>query len=146
MTLVDVFPAVEVLVRHWLANHADLGPLAAGGVHTQSPHHPTFPYVTVQRIGGLPVERHRLDRARLEVQAWAADEDTASYVARVARAAVHEIEGQIVEADDDNAGFVTAVDDDLGLTWLPDTDRTPPTPRYGFGVAVTAHALNQGAS
>lgn len=143
MSAVDVLPAVEVLARWWLVNHVAVGPLAPGGVHTQLPadFDSADATVTVQRVGGLPAERHRLDRARLEVQAWAADEDTASLVARTARAALMEMEGETVEADQDNAGFVSAVDDDLGLAFLPDSTRTPPTPRWTFGVEITARAV-----
>jgi len=34
---------------------------------------------------------------------------------------------------------VTGVDDTLGVTWQPDTIRTPPTPRFILGVVVHAH-------
>ena len=136
MTLVDVLPDVPRLTRAWLLTQTDLTSLVGQRISTRSPGTIVYPYVTLQRIGGVPSVRQRLDVARIQVDCWAETEGTASRVARVARACLHLMEGYTT-AD----AVVTGVDDDLGLSWLPDTTRHDPIPRFIFGVAISAHAL-----
>ena len=137
MTLVDVLPDVPKLTRAWLLTQTDLTSLVGQRVTTRSPGPPiVYPYVTLQRIGGIPSIRQRLDTARIQVDCWAETEGTASRVARVARACLHLMEGYTTAE-----AVVTAVEDDLGLSWLPDTTRKPETPRFIFGVAISAHAV-----
>lgn len=143
MTTVDVLPDAERIARQWLAGHALMSALVDGRVSTDSPANPTYPYLTVARIGGIPAVRFRLDTARVQVAGWGANRSSASRVARTARSVLHELEGEVVAyAEDGEAvrAVVTAVTDDLGLGWQPDTIRTPPTPRFIFGVAIYAHA------
>lgn len=136
MTLVDVLPDAPELAITWLRTQADLTALVAQRISTRSGSSITYPYLTLQRIGGIPVVRQRLDVARIQVSAWAGDEDMASRVARTARAALHRMEGYTT-AD----AVCTAVEDDLGLAWQPDTSRTPPTARWIFGVSLYLHAI-----
>lgn len=136
MTTVDVLPDVPKLARAWLLTQTALTSLIGTRVSTRSPGNIVYPYVTLQRIGGLPAESHRLDAARIQVDCWAETEGTASRVARVSRAALHAMEGYTTAE-----AVCTGVDDDLGLSWLPDTQRTPPTPRFLFGVVIFAHSL-----
>lgn len=138
MTTVDVLPDIVLMARTWLAT-SPAGALVDGRVRTRS--HGGGSEIVVQRIGGVPAERRRLDTGRLQVSAFADTEAEASLIARTARADLLEMEGQFVVDDEDKRlGFVTAVNDDLALSWAPDTVRTPPTPRFIFGVAVYAHA------
>lgn len=134
MPAVDVFPNVEAIVGEVLrdANISGLSTRVYSGV----PKTPTYPLITVKRIGGVPVERHRLDRARIQIDVWGENKGQALTIASTARSVLIGIEGQ--SFTDPVVGTVTAVDDDLGLTWLPDpvTDRD----RYIFGVSVIAHA------
>lgn len=109
--------------------------------HGRIPDSPTWPLLTVQRLGGIPAERHWLDTARIQVSAWGGDDrDTARAEARdladAARAALHGAEGTAVASA---GAFVTGVEDDLGLAYLPDpqTGRD----RYVFAVRLYAHRL-----
>lgn len=136
MTLIDVLPDVPKLTRDWLLTQSALTSLVGTRISTRSPSTVVYPYVTLQRIGGVPPIRQRLDSARIQVDCWADTEGSASRVARVARAALHLMEGYTT-AD----AACVGVDDDLGLSWLPDTTRTPPTPRFLFGVVIRAHAI-----
>lgn len=136
MSTVDVLPDAPKLAREWLLTQTDLTSLVGTRISTRSPATTIYPYLTLQRIGGVPVVAERLDVARIQVDCWAETEGTASRVARVARAALHRMEGYT------NAeAACTAVEDDLGLSWQPDTTRTPPTPRFLFGLALYVHAL-----
>ena len=134
--IVDVLPNVPKLAVDWLLTQVTLTSLVGQRVSTRSPASVVYPYVTLQRIGGIPAVPQRLDSARLQVDCWADTEGSASRVARVCRAALHAMEGYTT-AD----AIVTGIEDDLGLSWLPDTTRTPPTPRFIFGCVATAHAL-----
>lgn len=136
MTAVDVLPDVPKLARGWLLTQVELTSLVGQRVSTRSPGTIVYPYVTLQRIGGLPTISYRLDSARIQVDCWAETEGTASRVARVARAALHRMEGYTT-----GEATVTGVEDDLGMTWLPDTVRHPPTPRFLFGVVIHAHSI-----
>lgn len=134
--IVDVLPDVPKLARAWLLTQTALTSLVGTRISTRSPATIVYPHVTLQRIGGIPSVLQRLDSARLQVDCWADTEGTASIVARTCRAALHAMEGYTTAT-----AVCTGVEDDLGLSWLPDTTRTPPTPRFLFGVLVYAHAL-----
>lgn len=137
MTSVDILPDAELVAIDWLRGQVEVVALADDRVSNTSPSAGVGggAYLTVERIGGVPAVRRRLDRARLQVGAWASSRAEASTLARTARAALHRMEGHT------GAGAtVGAVRDDLGLAWLPDTVRTPPTPRYVFSVTVALHA------
>lgn len=141
MAKVDVLPDVLLIVRSWLLSRAGLTSLVANRISTRSGPTPQPPYLTIQRIGGVPTVRRRLDQARLQIDAWGPtdSEQLTHQVARVARAELHRMEGYVHPE-----GVVTAVDDLLGIAWAPwqpgDQDRgTTPVPRYTFDVAVFAH-------
>lgn len=133
---VDVLPDVPKLARAWMLSQSAMTSLVGQRVTTRSPSTPIFPYVTLQRVGGTAAIRERLDAARIQVDAWGNTEGEASSVARTARAVLQRMEGYTTDL-----AVCTYVVDDLGLSWLPDTERTPPTPRFVFGVIVYAHAL-----
>jgi hypothetical protein len=135
MTTVDVFPDAEALAGAVLR-----GDLACG-VYSSIPKSPTFPLVTVFRIGGTPEERHRLDFASLQIDVWGTSKTEARDIAAEARSLLHGMEGQtytLVGGDPDDAA-VTGVSDTLGLTWLPDPETY--RDRYIFGVGLYLHAL-----
>lgn len=124
------FPDIEAVVCRALKD-ADV---CSGRVYSEIPTNPTWPIAVVQRLGGTPVERHRIDQARIQIDVWADDKATARDEADAARVAAHELEG--TTSSTFNAA-VTAVDPELGLTWLPDKDTG--RARYLFAVRVTAH-------
>lgn len=126
-----LLPDAELLAVNALRTDADLIALVAGRVYTAVPAEPTFPLVRVTRIGGVPVISQHLDVARLQVDVWGATKYQARTVAAAAQAVLHTIAGIHAE------GVVTAVEDDLGLSWQPDQETDQP--RYVFGVAMFVH-------
>jgi len=106
------------------------------GVYSSIPKTPTWPLVTYKRIGGVPAIRQRLDRARIQVDVWGTSQTVAFNLATLARVALLGMEGQTYSSP--VAGFVSAVDDDLGLIWLPDP--VTARDRYIFGVSIYAHS------
>lgn len=126
----DVFPDSEAIVGTWLRD----GGLAVGQrVYSSIPKTPTFPLITLRRIGGLPAEKHRLDRPMIQVDVWGTSKSEAQDIAQEARTRLHELEGQSV-----TGAVVAGVADTLGMSFIPD----PPTARdrYIFGVSLVVHA------
>jgi hypothetical protein len=134
MTTVDLLPDVQKLVRTYLLTLTDITSLVGTRVTTRS--RGEFPELVLQRIGGIPSVRQRLDSARIQVDSYGNTEGEASRLARVARTALHLMPGYVSDV-----AVCTGVDDDLGLAWIPDTTRKPETPRFIFGVVIHAHNI-----
>lgn len=127
----------ELLVITYLRAHSDVQ-AALGGQYVSSalPAEPSWPWVTVQRIGGAGFgPRGWLDVARLQVDAWADTKQNARSAAANILAALWDLPGVHTE------GVVTGVEQDLGFRWEPDPETNQP--RYLFGVAVYLHPLHQ---
>lgn len=132
----DAFPDSEA-ISGWSLRQASI---AGGRVYSSVPHTPTFPLVILQRIGGVPVERHRIDGPRLQFTVWGNSKSEAHDIAQQARVVLHGMEGTnfTVAGGAPVNIFVAGVEDDLGMFWSPD----PPTgrDRYIFGVRLYTHA------
>lgn len=139
MTAVDVLPDVPRLAIEWLLTQSQLTSLVGTRIWTRSPGPSLIrPYVTLQRIGGIPSIRNRLDSARIQVNCWGDTDGSASRVARVARASLHRMEGY-VSVTAGNTAVCTGVDDDLGLAPVPDIN--PKVVRLLFGVVIHARPV-----
>lgn len=132
MTAFTTMPDIEAICSAAIRNAA----IVAARVYSSIPKDPTFPLIVVERIGGTPAIRQRLDAATVQVSVWGGTKSQAHDAAQAARVALLELEGTAVT--DPVAAFVTAVDDAGGMIWLPDplTGRD----RYLFTVSVYAHA------
>lgn len=108
--------------------------ICGGRVYSSIPKDPTYPLATVIRIGGIPAEKHWLDTASLQIEVWGNNKAEARDAADAARIAIHTAEGTTLPAQ---GGFISGVQDSLGLTFIPDP--TTLRDRYLFGVVVTAH-------
>jgi hypothetical protein len=126
-----LLPDAELLVVNRLRAAADITAIVGTRVYTEIPATPTFPLLRINRVGGIPEIRQHLDVARIQIDAWATSKFQARRLAATAQAALHSLVGAHAE------GVVTAVEDDLGLTWSPD-DATG-TARYVFGCALWLH-------
>lgn len=125
------FPDTEAIAIKALRDAGVCG----GRVYSSVPNTPTWPILVVQRLGGLPAVERRLDRARVQVDAWGTNKAEARDAAEAARLALHRAEG---DAFPSLAGYVTGVEDELGLMFLPDQETK--RDRYIFAVAVYAHS------
>ncbi len=133
MSEYDEFPDVEALAG---AVVRTVVTAISNRCYSSLPKTPTYPLVLVKRIGGVPKERHRLDRPRLQIEAWGTTKSEAYDIAQAARVALHGMEGQTYTTPVN--GFIASVRDDLGLTWSPDPVTNKD--RYIFGVSLTSHA------
>jgi hypothetical protein len=100
---------------------------------------PSFPLVVTYRLGGTPAEKHALDAPRIQLEVWGETSTSKSDLLNYARDAwreLLELEGATVELSDGEAVFISSVNPEIGLQWLPD----PPTgrPRYIASVRVYA--------
>lgn len=135
LALPDVEAAVGKLLR-------DAG-VASGRVYSSIPRTPTYPLLVVQRVGGVPAEKHKLDSASIQIDAWARLPSEASGVggkaeardlAELARRTLYTNgEGAYVTAFDCQ---ITAIEDELGFRFLPDSESK--RDRYLFSVRVFA--------
>jgi hypothetical protein len=139
MTIVDSFPDAEALAG-WHVRQSDLEELGPR-VYSSLPDRKTYPLARIQRVGGLPAERHRLDRPNLQVDVWGDSSSQAFDVAQLVRAALFDMEGRSFRESEGApaSGFVAGVVDTLGMTFLP--DETTSKDRYTFAVALTIHAI-----
>lgn len=103
-------------------------------VYGRVPADPDFPLVLVQRVGGTPVDRRRLDFARIQLSCYGTDKASARDTAEEARVAL--LSAEATAFPDLNA-YVTGVEVDLGLQYLPDPETA--RDRYILVMSVTAH-------
>lgn len=104
-------------------------------VYSSIPNSPTYPLIVVRRIGGLPIHRSAYDQAEVQLDVWAESKSEARSLAAQARIALLDSEGTTVTVSG-SSSWVSAVEDSLGLTWLPDPGNTTKD-RYVFGVRLT---------
>lgn len=125
---IRTLPDVELIVTSFLRDHPDL----PGGVSTELPPEPTFPWLTVSRVGGTPSIANYLDAARLEISAWATTKPAALALARGAEAAALTLPGPRL-----GAVVTGVVQIGEGLQWNPDEESD--VPRYQFVVELYVH-------
>lgn len=127
---------IEGAVRTALRNDAGVSALVGQRVHFGVPSNPTWPLVTIRRVGGGddPSEAP-IDLALVQIDCWGADRNKTQ--ARAVADAVRTWAGGVRRATALNGTVVAygvAVESDL---WAPDpTDR----PRYVVTAQVTARA------
>lgn len=116
----------RVVIDHLIA-----ASVAGGRVHGSLGDTPTFPAVTVKRVGGPREWPGRIDRARIQIDCWGTTKEDAWDTVEAATTAIDTLPGI------HTGGGVTHVTETLGPTWLedPETQR----PRYVFEVSVTGH-------
>lgn len=125
MTRVLDLPNVEAAVNIGLQD-------AGLRAYSSLPNAPTFPAIVSMRLGGAPAEKHALDAPRIQIEVWGHEKTTSKSellnYARDAWRETLELEGETVELSDGEAVFISSVNPEIGLQWLPD----PPTgrPRY----------------
>ena len=132
----NLFPDAEAVS----IKHLRTAGISAGRVYGDIPNGPTWPLVTLHRAGGTPAQENRLDRAQIQINAWAISKPEARLIAAQARQSIRALAGQRVSVTYEGqevGGFVTAVTDVMGLTPIrdPDTGRY----RYFFQVAIYLH-------
>jgi hypothetical protein len=127
-----IFPDAEAIAVKALK---DAG-ICSGRIFSSRPNSVVLPMAIVQRLGGTPQDKRAIDNPRIQIDVWGSNKSEARSQAQLARNAIHAAEGKLYPT---LIGYVTAVEDDTGLTWLPDPDTKED--RYVFGVLLTTRAL-----
>lgn len=130
----DVFPDSEAMVGTLIRADAYISGNKIG-VYSSIPKTPTLPFIVIRRVGGLPAVRERLDRASLQIDVFGANKGAAYDLAAIVRTIILDAEGTTQAR-----GFISHVQDELGMTFIPDMDFSPPIDRYTFGMAVFCHS------
>lgn len=110
------------------------GNVCSQRVYSSIPANPTYPLAIVERLGGIPAAKEKLDAARIQVSVWGTTKAEARTNAELARRVLHATEGNYFGSFE---AYVTGVADELGLTWLPDV--VTHKDRYIFAVMIYAH-------
>lgn len=142
----DVFPDMEAVASVALrAAHID----GVQGVHSSIPaKSPKYPMLIVQRLGGSPAVRERLDQARIQIDVWggsrkdapqAVPKSTIHDIAQQARVVLLELEGTTTY--DPVVVWISAVEDALGITWSPDP--TSGRDRYLFSMWLYGRSVDE---
>ncbi len=129
----DVMPDAEMIAARIIRTGT------GGRTYSSIPKKPTYPLMTVQRLGGLPRTR-RLDAANIQIDVWGTTKSEARLLASQARKYLHEAEGTSWDLPTGDI-FITGVEDWTGLTWLPDPSvgGNQGRDRYLFGVTLFLH-------
>jgi len=148
MTLNMEFPDVEATVA-WAIREASIPNL--DGVYSSIPAKaftssgPTN-IVVVQRVGGVPTEKHSLDNPHIQISTWGETKSIAHDIAQAARVAVMDLIGETVGVTDDGAPVactITGAIDSLGMNSMPDPQSK--RDRYVFGVRLWTRTPAAGA-
>jgi len=101
--------------------------------YSSIPANPTYPLMTVKRVGGIPRDKRMLDRANIQIDVWGDSKSQCRDLADQARRVLMSLEGT---TSSDFNGVITCVEDSLGLFWLPDQETK--RDRYIFSVVLYA--------
>lgn len=102
--------------------------------YSSLPGSPQYPLCVVQRIGGVPAEKHKLDEPRIQVDVWGTSKSEARDLAELARRTLFAAESAYIAEDNCQ---ITCVEDELGLAFSPDP--VSKRDRYIFAVRIYAH-------
>jgi hypothetical protein len=130
-------PDSELVCINYLLNKESVQNLVGDRVSSELPRNLIFPFLTISRIGGIPVEQIWLEQSQIQVSSWAETKREAFKLASTARAALLDMGDGY--RDDTEGAYVTGVEDLSGLLWMPDDSQTKPIPRYLFGISVYLH-------
>ncbi len=124
------YPDAEGAVRTWLRQAV---PEVATRVFFGHPEAPTYPYLTLGRIGGAP--RGAIDAARLSVHSWGSSKNSAADVAKRVAAAVEGLGTEVIAP-----GVLAHGGTVDSFLWLP--SEPDGRPRYVVDVTVFASAIS----
>lgn len=131
----NVLPDDELaLIQYLRGLTAVTALITAGNIITELPPTPVYPYVLLQRAGGMTSYPSATDEPAIQVDTLAADRHTAKVLMLTVRAAILAIANDTVAA-----GILSSAYEEVGPAWLPDTVSIPPVPRYVARFRVLLH-------
>lgn len=131
---VNVLPDGELALIQYLRSRTEVTALVpAERITTTRPAEPTYPLVTVMRIGGL-ANNWQIDEPAFQVEVIGGSRYQCQQIARVVRACILAIRNDVVTEATLASGF-----EEVGIQWIPDSVVVPPLPRYVARYQVLMH-------
>ena len=132
---VNVLPDAELALIEYLKARTEITSLIpAARITTALPPQPTYPCVTVTRMGGSPLVWQRIDEPDFQVEVWGGSRFECSTLARTVRACIMSIRNDTV-----SAGVLVSAGEQVGMQWMPDDVTIPQIPRFVGRFSVLIH-------
>lgn len=132
---VNVLPDAELALIQYLKARTEITALIpAARITTALPPQPTYPCVTVTRMGGSALVWQRIDEPDFQVEVWGGSRFECNTLARTVRACIMSIRNDTV-----SAGVLVSAGEQVGMQWMPDDVTVPPTSRFVGRFSVLIH-------
>jgi hypothetical protein len=132
---VNVLPDAELALIQYLRSRTEVTALIASDrITTVRPPEPTYPLVTVMRVGGQSTSWGAIDEPALQVDVIGGSRYQCQRIARTIRACILAIANDTVSEGTLASGF-----EEIGPQWLPDSVVVPPLPRFVARYRVFLH-------
>lgn len=132
---ISVLPDAELALIQYLKAQPLVTALVSGErITTTLPPKPSYPHVTIKRVGGTAVAWQHIDSAALQVDVWGGSRYDCQRIARTIRAAIVAIYNDQV-----NEAILVSGFEEVGPQWLPDTVTVPPLSRFTARFQVLLH-------
>lgn len=127
-------PDIEALVINVLNNSQDITDIAGeNSASTQLNEDAVLPKIRVTLAGGTPRIDGWLYAPRINIEAWANDKETSfDLINKISEVLFSELNDALFDE-----GIVTGIEQDVGLSWIPDPLTN--TPRYTLGFVIYNH-------
>jgi hypothetical protein len=130
-----VQPDAELAVIQYLRARTQVTDLIPSDrITTTRPAEPTYPLVTVMRIGGTSTSWQGLDEPALQVDVIGGSRYQCQQLARVIRGCILAIANDTV-----SEATLASGSEEVGPQWFPDQVVVPPLPRYVARYRVLLH-------
>jgi len=132
---IRVQPDAELAVIQYLRSRSEVTSLVPSSrITTAIPQEPTYPCVTVTRIGGGSTSWGQIDEPAIQVDVWGGSRYLCQQIARTVRACILALANDTVSEGTLASGF-----EEVGPQWFPDSVVVPPLPRYVARYRVLLH-------
>lgn len=130
----SVMPDGELALIQYLRSRTEVTSLVPSErITTTRPAEPTYPLVTVMRIGGLAND-WQIDSPALQVEVIGGSRYQCQQIARAIRACVLAIRNDVV-----SEATLASGAEEVGIQWIPDSVVVPPLPRFVARYQVLMH-------
>jgi hypothetical protein len=132
---INVLPDAELAIIEYLRSRTEVTSLVPSDrITTTRPPKPTYPLVTVMRIGGTATAWQQIDEPALQIDVIGGSRYQCQQIARTIRACILAIRNDTV-----TEGVLVSGTEEVGPQWLPDQVVVPPLPRFVARYRVFIH-------
>ena len=132
---INVLPDAELAVIQYLRARSEVTALVSSDrITTVLPPQPTYPHVTLMRLGGDSLAWGNIDESAVQIDVWGGSRYQCQRIARTIRACILAIANDTVSEGTLVSGF-----EETAPQWLPDDVVVPPLPRFVARYRVLLH-------